>query len=92
MIEEATEPAPSLIDQIYQHAVSVQMERDYTDPATLETYKSAIEHLEALERDNDLNSAFDFNSHMLFNRLIQVINCKLESLLSLDRELDSTCA
>ena len=31
------------------------MERDYTDPATLETYKSAIEHLEALERDNDLN-------------------------------------
>jgi hypothetical protein len=34
--------------------------------------------MDMMEEEQDLNSKFEFNNHMLYNRLVQVINSKLE--------------
>ena len=40
--------------------------------------KKSVAQIEQIERDYDLNQCFDFNDHLLFNRIVQVINIKLE--------------
>ena len=40
--------------------------------------QSAAQELDDIEEEHDLNQKFDFNNHLIFNRLVQVINIKLE--------------
>ena len=41
-----------------------------------------------LEEEHDLNQKFDFNNHMVYNRIVQIINIKLEVLCDWDKKLD----
>jgi hypothetical protein len=34
--------------------------------------------MDMMEDEQDLNNKLEFNNHMLYNRLVQVINSKLE--------------
>jgi len=34
--------------------------------------------MDSLEEERDLNATFTFNNHMLFNRMVQLVNIKLE--------------
>ena len=39
--------------------------------------KEAAEKLDRIESEQNLNLRFDFNNHMVYNRIVQVINIKL---------------
>ena len=36
----------------------------------VQVVKKAVDKLEELEEDHDLNNKFDFNNHLLFNRIL----------------------
>ena len=66
MVEER-----ALIHEVIQHANQALMS-DIID------VQNAAEQLDMIEEDKDLNTKFEFNNHLLYNRLVQVINTKLE--------------
>ena len=66
MVEER-----ALIHEVIQNANQALMS-DIID------VQNAAEQLDMIEEDKDLNTKFEFNNHLLYNRLVQVINTKLE--------------
>ena len=41
-----------------------------------------------LEEEHDLNQKFEFNNHMVYNRIVQVINVKLEVMQEYEKKLN----
>ena len=50
--------------------------------------QTAAEALDQLEDEHDLNYKFDFNNHMVFNRIVQAINIKLEVMQEYEKKLN----
>jgi len=46
----------------------------------IESVQVACERLDMIDDDGDLNNKFEFNNHMLYNRLVQIVNSKLEAM------------
>ena len=42
--------------------------------------QSAIDQLESLEEDHDLNQRLSFNNHLMYFRIVQLANSKLQAL------------
>ena len=61
----------SLIHEVVQHAHQALQ-------GELHDLQGAAEALDQLEEEHDLNQKLDFNNHMVYNRIVQVINTKLE--------------
>lgn len=46
----------------------------------IESVTTACDRLDVIDEDADLNNKFEFNNHMLYNRLVQVVESKLEAM------------
>lgn len=69
----------SLIHEVVQHAhLALQGE--------LHDVQNSAEQLDLLEEEHDLNQKFEFNNHMVFNRIVQVINIKLEVMQEYEKK------
>ena len=69
----------SLIHEVVQHAhLALQGE--------LHDVQSSAEQLDQLEEEHDLNQKFEFNNHMVYNRVVQVINIKLEVMQDFEKK------
>ena len=71
----------SLIHEVVQHAhLALQGE--------LHDVQNSAEQLDQLEEEHDLNQKFDFNNHMVYNRIVQVINIKLEVMQEWEKKVN----
>lgn len=69
----------SLIHEVVQHAhLALQGE--------LHDVQNSAEQLDLLEEEHDLNQKFEFNNHMVYNRIVQVINIKLEVMQEYEKK------
>lgn len=84
--ESGNNTSTTLIAEIIEFARQAQRATDSMDAENRARISMAVDGIERLEIANDLNLVFDFNTHMLFHRLMQVVNCKLDMLVQLDLE------